>query len=95
MNEKEYDLDLVKSFLRIDFDDDDAVLSVMCEAAIEYIRNATGDYNPDSKLQTLLLTNIVTNMYENRDMTVSLELQNNYTIRSMIIQLQAEEYGDD
>ena len=88
------DLSTVKHFLRVDFDDDDELISLEVEAGKEYIKNAVGVYNDTNPLMELLLLSIVTDLYEKRSYTISTDEKNTKTTRSMILQLQLQ-YGDD
>lgn len=85
-------LEEVKNFLKVDFDDDDDLITLEIEAAEEYIADAVGQYKESSARTKLLLLNIVSTLYENRVYTV---LQANekvqYSLRSMVLQLQLED----
>lgn len=85
------DLDTVKKFLHIDFDDDDDLILLMINAGQEYIKNAVGEYNDNSFVAKLLLLNLVTSMYETRTYTISQNDKQSYTVKSMIMQLQLEQ----
>lgn len=91
------ELEYIKSFLKVDFDDDDEIILLLSETAEKYIEAATGkcDYS-DPRVKLLALT-IITELYEKRSFTVEKAGEKaQYTIRSIIAQLQAEEYfGDD
>ena len=89
------DLKTVKDFLRVDFDDDDSLITIEMMAAEKYVENAVGKYDDDNPLANLLLLNIVTNMYDERSLTVTDKQKANYTTRNIILQLQLDEYGDD
>ena len=85
-------LEEVKNFLKVDFDDDDSLITLEIAAAEEYIADAVGQYKESSARMKLLLLNIVSTLYENRVYTV---LQANekvqYSHRSMVLQLQLED----
>ena len=84
----------VKNFLKLDFDDDDALITLILQAAQEYIRGAVGKYDEGSARMRLLLLNIVTTLYENRLYTVAQANEKvQYSLRSMVLQLQLE--GED
>lgn len=85
-------LEEVKNFLKVDFDDDDDLITLEIEAAEEYIADAVGQYKESSARMKLLLLNIVSTLYENRVYTVSQANEKvQYSLRSMVLQLQLEE----
>lgn len=88
-------LDYVKKFLRVDFDDDDTIITLEVEASKEYIKNAVGKYSEENPLMRLLLLAIVADMYENRSTTIAGNSKNNYIIRSIVNQLQCSEWSDN
>ncbi len=85
-------LEEVKNFLKVDFDDDNNLITLQMEAAEEYIVDAIGEYNESSARVKLLLLNIVSTLYENRLYTVSQANRKvQYALRGMVLQLQLEE----
>lgn len=83
------DLAEVKSFLKVDFDDDDTLIELEIKAAEEYIKDAIGSCNMESARVKLLILHIVTTLYENRLYAVSnASGKVQYTLRSMVLQLQ-------
>lgn len=87
------ELEYIKSFLKVDFDDDDEMIQLLSETAAKYIEAATGkcDYS-DPRVKLLSLV-IITELYEKRSFSVEKAGEKaQYTIRSIISQLQAEEY---
>lgn len=90
------DLTLIKNFLKVDFNDDDEVITLMSDAATEYIKAAVGscDYS-DARVRILALV-IITELYEKRSYSVEKAgVKAQYTIRSIITQLQAEQEMND
>ena len=85
------ELDEIKKYLRVDFDDDDSYIELLINTAEEYIEAAVGAYREESARQKLLLYNIVATLYENRQFTIEKEEQVAYLLNSMILQLQSEE----
>lgn len=84
-------LEEVKSFGRISHDDDDVELSMFLDAAIEYLKNATGiNFKSTNNLAKLYLKVWVMARYENR---INDDKAQN-TLRSIMIQLQ-NSYGVD
>ena len=89
----EYLLGIVKQHLKVDYDDDDSYLLLLIGAACEYIDDAVdapalNDPKNAVRLRLLLLV-IVTDMYEHRSMSFEPAGKVQYTIRSVISQLQA------
>ncbi|OSA88814.1 UNVERIFIED_ORG: hypothetical protein B2H93_17270 [Clostridium botulinum] len=85
------DLQQVKQFLRIDFDDDDSYIILLIDVAKEYIIGAVGKYDETSARYKLLLLNIVSTLYENREYTIDKTNEKvAYTLKSIILQLQLE-----
>ena len=91
-------LEYVKSFLKIDFDDDDEFIALIIEAAREYVIAALGKCDEDIARVRLLMLVIISDMYEKRALTVNSDSTNTkvqYTIRSIINQLSCNDMGDD
>lgn len=87
------ELSYVKTFLKVDFDDDDEYISLLIDVAKEYVVDAIGKCDESIARVKLLMLVIITEMYENRSFTVDTANQKaQYTIRSIINQLQ---HGDD
>lgn len=91
------DIGQVKVYLRIDEDADDSILSLMMQAAEQYIIDAVGEYNEANPKAQLLYMAIVQDLYENRalEVTESQRRSLSYTFRSIITQLQCEQYAKE
>lgn len=89
------ELSLVKKHLRVDFDDDDTLIALEQSASEKYVANAVGRYNDDDPLARLLVLFLVGEMYKNRQYSISVNDKNSYTVRSIVTQLQMDEYGGD
>ena len=88
------ELDEIKKFLNVDYEDDDEFIKLITSAAREYIVASVGKYDETSARCKLLLVTIVTDFYENRCYTInSLNEKLKYTIKSMCMQLRLE-FGD-
>lgn len=90
------ELTLIKQFLKVDFDDDDNIIQLMANVATKYIEAAVGscDY-ADARVRLLALA-IITELYEKRSYSVEKAGDKaQYTIRSIIAQLQAEQEMTD
>lgn len=91
----ELTLEFVKSFLRVDYDDDNEYITLLLSAAREYITDALGQCDESIARVRLLELVIISEMYEKRTLTFNADSANTkvqYTIRSIINQLQ---FGDD
>lgn len=85
----------MKSYLKVDFDDDDNDITLMMNVAREYIVDAIGECNEEIARVQLLMRVIVAELYEKRSMTFDMNSTNEkvqYVIRSIINQLS---FGDD
>lgn len=85
-------LDFVKGFLKVDFDDDDNFINLLMEVAKEYVVGAIG-YCDESKARVRILELVIIDeLYHKRELTVEKAgTQAQYTIRSIINQLSFEE----
>ncbi len=87
------ELEYIKSFLKVDFDDDDEMIQLLSDVAYKYIEASTGKCNYSDPRAKLLALVIITELYEKRSFSVEKAGEKaQYTIRSIISQLQAEEY---
>lgn len=85
------DIECVKGYLRIDFDDDDEYIKLLIEVAKEYIDDAVGEYNEENARHNLILLNIISSLYENRSFTNKNQSEKvSYSIKNMLMQLQLE-----
>ncbi len=85
----------MKSYLKVDFDDDDNFITLLMDVAREYIIDAIGECNEEIARVKLLMRVIVAELYEKRSMTFDMNSTNEkvqYVIRSIINQLS---FGDD
>ena len=85
---EEFNIDFIKGFLHVDFDDDDGYIHLITEGAKEYITNAVGEYNEESALCRLLALAIISEMYEKRMFSADGTAEKSYIIKSMIEQLR-------
>lgn len=79
-------LEELKGYLRIDGSEDDIVLTLLVEAAKEYLVNA-GVKEDTSSLYKLAVMLYVALHYENRDPSVKIE-KFNFALESIILQLK-------
>ena len=85
----------MKSYLKVDFNDDDNDITLMMDVAREYIVDAIGECNEEIARVKLLMRVIVAELYEKRALTFDMNSTNEkvqYVIRSIINQLS---FGDD
>ena len=85
----------MKSYLKVDFNDDDNEITLMMNVAREYITDAIGECDETIARVQLLMRVIVGELYEKRSMTFDMNSTNEkvqYVIRSIINQLS---FGDD
>jgi uncharacterized phage protein (predicted DNA packaging) len=88
-------LDEVKNWLRIDFSEDDALLTTLISAAEEYLKNATGiTYDSENRLAKLFCMTLIADWYENREMIGKATDQTRPIIQSILTQLTYS-YGGD
>ena len=88
-------LDEMKSYLKVDYNDDDNDITLMMDVAREYIVDAIGECNEEIARVKLFMRVIVAELYEKRSMTFDMNSTNEkvqYVIRSIINQLS---FGDD
>lgn len=88
------ELDVIKEYLKIDFDDDDRLLEMLLGAARRYVFDAVG-YQPDETDERvkLLLLVLISDWYEHREYTDSntskkISPKVRWTVRSIVLQLQ-------
>ncbi|MED0676981.1 head-tail connector protein [Aneurinibacillus thermoaerophilus] len=79
-------LDELKTYLRIDGDEDDMLLTLLVGGAKEYLANA-GVLESDGDLYKLAIMLYVALHYENRDPSVKIE-KFNFALESIILQLK-------
>ena len=62
------DLETVKGYIRVDFDDDNILIQTLIDAAIENVEASTGvKFNINSALYRLVILKIIAVNYNNRD----------------------------
>lgn len=88
-------LDEVKTWLRVDFTDDDALLTTLINAAEQYLKNATGiTYDSTNHLAKLFCMTLIADWYENREMIGKATNQTRPIIQSILTQLTYSCGGD-
>lgn len=86
------DLQEVKSFLKVDFDDDDSYILLLMDAAKEYIIDSVGRYDPSKARMRVYLLHIVATLYDKRCLTVdNADEKVQYVLASIARQLRLDE----
>lgn len=89
------DLEEIKSYLKVDFEDDDKLILDLKEAAVEYLKNSGIEENYGSNLYKLALRILINHWYTNRNVvlvgTTSDEVD--YSLKRITMQLTLN--GDD
>lgn len=86
------DLDQIKLYLKVDIDEDNDLINGCANAAIAYLKNATGiDFNEecDNELAKIFILQLIADMYEKR--TPSVTKDAGYVYQSMLLQLGLEQ----
>ena len=80
-----------KGYLKIDTDDDDALIAMQVLAADTYLENATGQtYTSEDVLAKLYCLMLVQNLYDNRTLVVSGNESLSTTASAIMLQLQCK-----
>lgn len=95
------ELQEVKEYLKIDYDDEDILLSDLITTAENYLYNATGKhFTSDNQLAKLYCRVLINDWFKDRGLTMTASKTLNasekvrYTLKSIMLQLQYCE-GDD
>lgn len=86
-------LEIIKSYMKIDFDDDDELLEMFLGAARLYLMSALECEKldeTDNRVKVALLA-LVSDWYEHRAYTGDPSPKVRYTIRSIVMQLQGNQ----
>jgi uncharacterized phage protein (predicted DNA packaging) len=85
-------LDTVKEYLRIDFDDDDNILTLFIDNAKKYIEDYTGRvFDENYTYHSLILLALVKSMYDNRGYTVEKAANHDYIIKTLLLREKLKE----
>lgn len=60
------DLQTIKNFLKVDNDEDDALISLLMSTAQKYMLEYGIDFDEENPVHQLLLLNLIGHFYENR-----------------------------
>lgn len=83
-------LNEAKSYLRVDFSDDDALITRLMGVADEYLASALGNYNKNSERADMLALVVIADLYENRELSSKVSANVSRLVQSFILQLQLE-----
>lgn len=86
------DINEVKTFLRIDEDEDENILFIMMQTAEEYIKDSVGFFEPENNKMKILFWLVIQDFYENRVLVVKEtdKQRLSYVVSSIVMQLQTE-----
>ena len=88
-------LDEVKQWLRVDFIEDDELLTTLINAAEMYLKNATGtSFDSTNHLAKLFCMTLISDWYENRELIGKTSEQVRPILQSILAQLTYS-YGGD
>ena len=88
----------VKSYLRVDYDEDDAMISLMMSAAEEFIKGACGRFDETKTKAKMVYLAAIQELYDKRSLAASSTQGYSVTpnlalmMRSMLSQLQIEQF---
>jgi uncharacterized phage protein (predicted DNA packaging) len=82
------ELQRVKDYLKVDYDDDDLLLSGFIAAAKEYLSNSGVPERPDSELYNIVILMLVALFYENREADKDIKIPT--VIMNFIVQLSCK-----
>lgn len=60
-------IDIVKQYLRIDYDDDDVLLEIFIDIAKKYVTNGFSEYDENNNSHNILMLKAVKYLYDNRE----------------------------
>ena len=90
------DLNFVKNYLKIDFDDDHELINLLIAPPKHHMVTASGNFDESKSSHKLLLLSIVANLYEDRSfMSPKSNEKTSYPIKSLITQLHLSEVDDN
>jgi len=83
---------VIKGYLRVDFPDDDGLIELLYDAAVQILSELLPSYNARSPTprQTLLEMAVIRDLYENREMYARSRERMRAGISSLLLQ---EQYG--
>ena len=91
-------LESMKSYLRVDYDDDDDIILSLIEASREYLKNATGKYYDNTNyLAVLYCKTLVYEWYKDRNLMESKKTSDKvrFSLASILLQLKYSDSKGD
>lgn len=85
----ELEINEIKKYLRIEYDDEDEIINILKESAIEYLIRAGCKLNTSDKLSFLAISMLVSHWYDNRGVIGDDKLLP-MGLRTIILQLKGE-----
>ena len=84
---KDMELEELKAYCRIDYDDDDEVIKLIYAAVLEEMTDLIKDFNPEAltNRQKLLICMYVKEAYDNRDRTAPTDDKVRFAVQSMML----------
>lgn len=82
--------ELVKNYLRVDGDEDDEYITLLIEAAREFVTSYVGECDESKAKVRVLMLGVIATLYEKRALTVEKNDNLQYTFQTVIMQLQME-----
>jgi len=79
-------LEEVKTFIRVDFNDDDELIKLIIEVAQDYVSNGFSEYDETNPSHKILMLKAVKTLYDKRD-----EINDNITSSIKLQQMLYEE----
>lgn len=81
------ELEKLKEYLRVDYDDDDEIIQLMLDVVIDEMEELIPSFQRDSltNRQKLLICTYVKEMYDNRDRTTASQEKVRYAVQSMML----------
>ena len=90
------DIDEVKAFLKVDYDDEDLTIQSLITASEMYLKNASGkEFTSENKLAVLYCKVLINEWYNNRELMAKQSVSDKirFTLQSILLQLQYCEVG--
>lgn len=81
------DLEEIKAYCRIDFDDDDEIITMIYDAVLEEMKDLIAKFDPKSPTarQRLMICILVKDLYDKRDLTTPSKDAVKYAFQSMLL----------
>lgn len=83
-------LEDVKSYIKVDFDDDNSNIQLMLDSAVEYVSGCVGECDQTKARVRILLLSIVGFMYETRTFVLDKDSKVAYPWQNTLLQLRWE-----